>query len=118
MLDALRDPVWQVREEAATTLGKPALVRDGADAANPAAIGTALMAALDDSYWQVRLRAARSLGRLKYGGALPALLPVLTHTISNLRKEAALALGELGDAAALPALEPVAADPDLSLIHI
>jgi HEAT repeat protein len=71
-----------------------------------------LTAALDDNYWQIRLRAARSLGRLKYAGALPALLPVLTHPISNLRKEAALALGELGDAAALPALEPVAADPD------
>ena len=49
---------------------------------------------------------------LKYAAALPALVPVLSHSISNLRKEAALALGELGDAAALPALEPVAADPD------
>jgi len=99
---ALRDASWQVREEAATSLGK---------LQQPAA-SEALLVALDDAYWQVRLRAARSLGRLRSTGSVAALLVTLGHSISNLRKEAALALGEIGNAAALPALEIAAADAD------
>eukprot|EP01034_Spumella_vulgaris_P028017 gene28016-34809_t len=63
LLGGLADPSWQVREEAAGTLGKLRL---------PAAAAP-LTAALDDGYWQVRLRAARSLGRLRHAGALAAL---------------------------------------------
>ncbi|MBW6293633.1 HEAT repeat domain-containing protein, partial [Pseudomonas aeruginosa] len=51
---ALADAQWQVREEAATTLGK--LGREEA--------GEPLLKALADDYWQVRLRAARAVGRL------------------------------------------------------
>ena len=102
LLAALDDPEWQVREEAATTLGKVRLQ----DAAPN------LIAALDDAYWQVRLRAARSLGRLKSSAALPGLIAALTHTISNLRKEAALALGEIASPLALQALQVAAEDPD------
>jgi HEAT repeat protein len=99
---ALRDASWQVREEAATALGK---------LQQPAATA-ALLVALDDDYWQVRLRAARSLGRLRSAESVTPLLRALGHSISNLRKEAALALGDIGDAGALPALELAADDPD------
>ena len=87
LLGALHDDAWQVREEAATTLGKLRAphARDE------------LITSLDDAYWQVRLRAARALGRIGDAKASAPLATLLTHSISNLRKEAALALGELGD---------------------
>ncbi len=99
---ALRDSVWAVREEAATTLGKL-----GAPEA-----AVALRAAMSDDYWQVRLRAARSLGRLHDAEALPELTEALVHPAGNLRKEAAIALGEIGDNRAVPALGVAAGDPD------
>jgi HEAT repeat protein len=61
LLAALCDSVWQVREEAATTLGK----------LRAAAARPALVEALDDAYWQVRLRAARALGRSRDAQAAP-----------------------------------------------
>jgi HEAT repeat protein len=105
LLSALRDGAWQVREEAATTLGKlrTAQARD------------ALIAALDDPYWQVRLKSARALGKLRDATAGPALAGLLSHAISNVRKEAALAIGELGgpgDESVLAALHACAGDPD------
>lgn len=102
LLHALRDADWQVREEAATTLGKlrTAHTRD------------ALVAALADDYWQVRLRAARALGRIGDAQAAGALIALLTHSISNLRKEAALALGELGSPAAVAPLRTALEDRD------
>lgn len=102
LLSALRDAAWQVREEAAATLGK--LRASGAR--------DALIAALDDDYWQVRLQAVRALGKLGDARASTAITVLLTHAISNLRKEAALSLGELGDRASLPALHIAATDPD------
>ncbi|KVL06564.1 HEAT repeat domain-containing protein [Burkholderia cepacia] len=102
LLAALRDREWQVREEAATTLGKLRV----------AAARDPLAAALDDDYWQVRLRAARALGQLRDAAAAPAVAALLSHAISNLRKEAALALGELRDRATLPALTHALEDHD------
>ncbi|CAB3796403.1 HEAT repeat domain-containing protein [Pararobbsia alpina] len=102
LLAALGDSAWQVREEAATTLGK--LRASGSRAA--------LVAALEDAYWQVRLRAARSLGRLGDVEAGAALAALLSHSISNLRKEAALALGELRDPQTLAALRAAQDDRD------
>jgi HEAT repeat protein len=102
LLAALADTAWQVREEAATTLGK--LRATGAL--------QALVTALDDPYWQVRVRAARSLGKLGDKEAAPALALALTHSISNLRKEAALSLGELRDARTLAALQAAQDDRD------
>ncbi|MGA9918318.1 MAG: HEAT repeat domain-containing protein [Paraburkholderia sp.] len=102
LLGALRDAAWQVREEAATTLGK-LRVQSARDA---------LVAMLNDDYWQVRLQAVRALGKLGDATASAAIAALLTHAISNLRKEAALSLGELGDAASLPALQAAATDPD------
>ncbi len=101
LLAGLADSEWQVREEAATVIGKLRLAAAGA-----------LVAALDDPYWQVRLRAARSLGRLREHGAVTPLAALLTHRIANLRKESALALGEIGAPEALAALESAEADPD------
>lgn len=102
LLSALRDAAWQVREEAATTLGK----------LRAQAARDALIAALDDDYWQVRLQAVRALGKLRDTAASAAVAALLTHSISNLRKEAALSLGELGDVQSLPALEAASADAD------
>lgn len=99
---ALQDQAWQVREEAATTLGKVG----HADA------GAALVEALGDDYWQVHLRATRSLGRLRYAPALDALIETLGHRISNLRKEAALALGELNERGAIASLLAAQDDGD------
>jgi HEAT repeat protein len=102
LLSALRDDVWQVREEAAATLGKLRAPQSR----------DALIASLDDRYWQVRLKSARALGRLGDPAAGPALIVLLSHAISNLRKEAALALGELGDRNVLPALQVAQRDAD------
>lgn len=102
LLSALSDTAWQVREEAATTLGK----------LRATAARDALVRALGDDYWQVRLQAVRALGKLRDATTSKAVAELLTHAISNLRKEAALSLGELGDAASLPALHTAATDPD------
>ena len=102
LLGALRDAAWQVREEAAATLGK----------LHAQAARDALIAALDDEYWQVRLQAARALGKLRDASASEPLAALLTHAISNLRKEAALALGEIGARSALAALHTAASDAD------
>ncbi|CAG4921197.1 HEAT repeat domain-containing protein [Paraburkholderia saeva] len=102
LLSALRDDAWQVREEAATTLGKLRALQSR----------EALVASLDDPYWQVRLKSARALGRLRDPASGPALAVLLSHAISNLRKEAALALSELGDRDVLPALMRVRDDAD------
>ncbi|MFM0617439.1 HEAT repeat domain-containing protein [Paraburkholderia nemoris] len=106
LLCALYDHAWQVREEAATTLGK----------LRAPAARDALVAALDDEYWQVRLRAARALGQVGDASTAPAVAALLTHTVSNLRKEAALALGELRDPRTVPALRDALVedrDPDV-----
>lgn len=103
LLTALGDPIWQVREEAATTLAK----------LKPAAAQAALLSALQDGYWQVRLRATRALGRLKDPSAVTAIsLGPLRHEEANLRKEAAVALGEIADAAATEALLSAQLDTD------
>ncbi|WP_144114142.1 HEAT repeat domain-containing protein [Paraburkholderia sp. BCC1886] len=105
LLHALADPVWQVREEAATTLGKlrARFTRD------------TLVAALADDFWQVRLRVARALGQIGDRAAALPVAALLTSAISNLRKEAALALGELREPATLDALRAALddADPDV-----
>jgi HEAT repeat protein len=102
LLRALRDSAWQVREEAAATLGK----LRAAEARDP------LITALDDDYWQVRLQAVRALGKLRDATTGAVIAVLLTHAISNLRKEAALSLGELRDRASLPLLQAAATDPD------
>ncbi|WP_013588851.1 HEAT repeat domain-containing protein [Paraburkholderia phenoliruptrix] len=105
LLGALHDDAWQVREEAATTLGK-LRVAESRDA---------LVNALDDAYWQVRLRALRALGQIGDAASATPVAALLSHTISNVRKEAALALGEIGssdDAGTLAALEAAEADGD------
>lgn len=96
----LGDSDWQVRQEAAVTLGKLLL---------PESVSI-LIGALDDPAWEVRLKAANALGKLKAAAALPGLIAALEHPISNLRKEAAGALGAIGDPAAIPALQKAATE--------
>jgi HEAT repeat protein len=102
LVRALTDRHWQVREEAAQTIGKLRLGLAIPD----------LVQAMQDEYWQVRVKATRSLGILKAEAGLPALVDSLKHQISNLRKEAAIALGEIGDTRAISPLEAALADPD------
>jgi HEAT repeat protein len=105
LLTALHDDAWQVREEAATTLGKLRV----AESRN------ALIEALDDTYWQVRLRALRALGQIGDAASATHVAALLSHPVSNVRKEAALALGEIGemsDAQMLTALEAAGTDAD------
>jgi HEAT repeat protein len=102
LLGALADGAWQVREQAAATLGKLGVP----SAAEP------LIAALEDSYWQVRQSAVRALGRLRAVSAAAAVASLLRHPIGNLRKEAALALGEIGSPNSRLALEEASQDGD------
>lgn len=102
LLTALRDDAWQVREQAAGTLGK----LRAREAGGP------LAEALDDPYWQVRLRAVRALGELRHAPAAALVATLLRHPIGNLRKEAALALGDLGVRDTLPALQAATQDGD------
>lgn len=102
LLSALKDNVWQIRVEAALTIGKVKIEA----AVQP------LIDALEDSYWQVRIPAARALGKLKVVAAVDALAEPLQHEISNLRKEAALALGEIGGPQALQLLQQAEQDSD------
>ena len=102
LLSALTDEIWQIRVEAALTLGK----------IKPQSAIMPLITALADPYWQVRIPAARSLGKLKATQAVEALALPLQHEISNLRKEAALALGEIGGRRALQLLQQAETDSD------
>lgn len=108
LLQALRDSDWQVREEAAVTLGKLLL---------PAA-ADGLIAALDDASWEVRVKAANVLGRLREVRAVPPLTSALDYPISNLRKEAVTALAAIGGPSIVPALKKALADSDVDVHKI
>lgn len=93
---------WQLRVEAALTIGKLKLQ----------ALENQLIALLDDTYWQVRIPVVRSLGLLKSKAALAGLSENFFYEISNLRKEVALALGEIGGEESEKLLSAHEADPD------
>ncbi|MBJ9721603.1 HEAT repeat domain-containing protein [Acinetobacter calcoaceticus] len=93
---------WQLRVEAAFTIGKLRIVQ----------LEAPLIYAVSDLYWQVRIAAVRSLGLLKSHLAVAYLFDNFKHEISNLRKEVALALGEIGTAEAQCLLEQHQNDPD------
>jgi len=108
LLTALSDEDWQVRQEAAVTLGKLRL---------PAS-AEGLIKALADPIWEVRLKAANVLGKLREIRAVPGLAESLRHPVSNLRKEAAGALGEIGGQQALAALSVALNDSDVEVRKI
>ena len=93
---------WQLRVEAAMTIGKLKAVE----------LENILLQQLDDSYWQVRIAVTRSLGLLKAKSAITKLQENFQHDISNLRKEVAIALGEIGGEQAQNILLQHAEDPD------
>ena len=93
---------WQLRVEAALTIGKLKVVE----------LENILLQQLDDSYWQVRIAVTRSLGLLKAKSAIAKLQENFQHDISNLRKEVAIALGEIGGEQAQNILLQHAEDPD------
>lgn len=93
---------WQLRVEAALTIGKLKAVE----------LENILLQQLDDVYWQVRIAVTRSLGLLKAKSAIAKLQENFQHDISNLRKEVAIALGEIGGEQAQAILLAHAEDPD------
>ncbi|MFV5407186.1 HEAT repeat domain-containing protein, partial [Acinetobacter sp. 228] len=99
---SLTSESWQLRVEAALTIGKLRIVQ----------LEAPLIHAVSDLYWQVRIAAVRSLGLLKSHLAVAHLTDNFKHEISNLRKEVALALGEIGTAEAQKLLEQHQNDPD------
>lgn len=102
LAQGLKAEDWQLRVEAALTIGKLKLN----------ALEPNLIALLDDLYWQVRIAVVRSLGRLKSQKAFMGLQQNFDYEISNLRKEVALALGEIGGKQALALLQQHAQDSD------
>lgn len=106
IIDALRHALladdWQLRIEAALTVGKLKLV----------ALEDMLIELMSDPYWQVRIPVVRSLGLLKSVRALEGLSDNFFYEISNLRKEVALALGEIGGNEAEVLLKAHESDPD------
>lgn len=98
----LKSDDWQLRVEAASTIGKLKL----------SLLESNLIALLDDPYWQVRIAVVRSLGLLKSKESLAGLAQNFNYEISNLRKEVALALGEIGGEQAEHLLQIHADDPD------
>ncbi len=99
---SLTSESWQLRVEAALTIGKLRIVQ----------LEAPLIHAVSDLYWQVRIAAVRSLGLLKSHLAVAHLTDNFKHEISNLRKEVALALGEIGTAEAQKLLEQHQNDSD------
>lgn len=106
IIDALQHGLsaddWQLRIEAALTVGKLKLI----------ALEDQLIQLMSDSYWQVRIPAVRSLGLLKSVKAIDGLADNFFYEISNLRKEVALALGEIGGQEAEILLKAHELDPD------
>lgn len=99
---SLTAEAWQLRVEAALTIGKLKAVE----------LEQPLLQQLEDNYWQVRIAVARSLGLLRSKAAIAKLQENFQHDISNLRKEVAIALGEIGGEQAQHILLQHAEDPD------
>ncbi|MGO9133379.1 MAG: HEAT repeat domain-containing protein [Methylovirgula sp.] len=102
LIEALHDPHWQVRAEAALSLGK----LHCASGVEP------LVSATADSLWQVQEKAVEALGKIGATSAIPAIGKCASHEVSNLRKAAIGALGEIGHADALPFIDAAYQDPD------
>jgi len=102
LIGILRDEHWQVRVEAAVSIGK----LDYQAALQP------LVEATHDSFWQVREKAVDALGKLGAVGAIPALGVCARDPMSNLRKAAIGALGAIAHNDGRPFVELAMDDPD------
>jgi len=97
---ASRDPDWEVKKEALTTLVKNAKSVD------------AMLEAIRFNSAELREIAAVRLGEVGGPAALDALLPALKDEEELVRLRAVSALGKLGDVRAVNALKELAQDPD------
>lgn len=102
LIQILKDPHWQVRQEAAISIGK----------LNYLAAETALVDATRDATWQVREKAVDALGKLRSIIAIPALGVCARDPMSNLRKAAIGALGSIGHSDGRVIVEIAMDDPD------
>jgi HEAT repeat protein len=104
LIAALRDPSFDVRQEAISALGHigrhPAVVR-------------ALEEVLEyQGLVELRYEALRSLGRLSAIGSAPRVAALLDDAHPMLRASAARALGEMGHAQSLPRIREMLAGDD------
>ena len=133
LCEALKDPVLEVRLEAAETLGKmksPDAVQALMSALNDEnremraavvdALGDiedestvdALITALGDTEWQVRVQAAEALGDIEDRRAVGALGQAVKDENRNVRIAAIEALGDIEDPNALESLSGALKDED------
>jgi HEAT repeat protein len=94
-VQALRDPVKEVRNQATralVTMGEPA--------------GEKLILLLNDPDWKVRYRAAEALGMMKYTKAKAALIERLSDPRDHVRYMAVKALSEFGDEDVRTSIKP------------
>ena len=92
-VQALRDPVKEVRSQATRALsimGEPA--------------GEMLISLLNDPDWRVRYRAAEAVGMMKLPGSKNHLIERLSDPRDHVRYMAVKALGEFGDADVLDSI--------------
>jgi len=94
LIDALSDNTWQIRREAAISLG---------NISSPEGVNS-LINSLQDMNEYVRGEAAIALGKIGNKMALMPLMRSLKDEYSSVRKNSARALGNLGDKEALVAL--------------
>ncbi len=99
---ALKDPVWEVRDSAATTLANM-----GEVAFDP------LLQALDSPHGYARSRAANALGNMGDARAVEPLIRLLSAETDFVRWNAAEALGEIGDPEAAEPLSQILLDKDI-----
>jgi HEAT repeat protein len=102
LIGLLTDGHWQVRCEAANSIGK---------LQHQAAV-PALIEATRDQLWQVREKAVDALGSLGSTDAIPVLGECSQDTMSNLRKAAIGALGAIATSECRPFVETALDDPD------
>ena len=102
LLNALHQPQWTARRNAAWALG----------ALDDSRAVAALIAALDDREPDVRAQAAWALGAIGDRTAVERLNAALKDVDARVRKQAAWALGALGDSRATPGLIAALKDTD------
>ncbi|KAA1172846.1 HEAT repeat domain-containing protein [Marinobacter salinexigens] len=102
LIGLLKDEHWQVRCEAANSIGK----LDYQDAV------PALMESTRDELWQVREKSVDALGKLGSVDAIPVLGECAKDAMSNLRKAAIGALGTIAHSDGRPFVVTALDDPD------
>ncbi len=103
---ALADTEWQIREQAAESLG---------NLEDPAGIPVLSNALATDESPQVREAAARALGMIEDVSAVPALSAALGDEVDAVREQVEWALGMIEDEAGIAALSTLVSDTNVGV---